>query len=93
MKTAFNVFTGNFDIVGTSGGGGGNSNVFDLIMGAPDRIALFTYADFGTKNQRVTNINYSSATYASFTVNRDFAYTLVGNRYRRDSETWSLDLV
>lgn len=60
------------------------------ILDSHDRIANFTYADFGTKNQRVTVIDYSSATFPGSTVRRVFAYTLVGNNYRRDSETWTI---
>lgn len=60
------------------------------ILDSHDRIANFTYADFGTKNQRVTMIDYNSATFPGSTVRRVFAYTLVGNNYRRDSETWTI---
>lgn len=60
------------------------------ILDSHDRVADFTYADFGTKNQRVTVIDYSSATFPGSIVRRVFAYTLVGNNYRRDSETWTI---
>lgn len=60
------------------------------ILDSHDRIAQFTYADFGTKNQRITAIDYTSATFPSTIVRRQFAYTLVGNNYRRDDETWTL---
>lgn len=60
------------------------------ILDAHDRVAEFTYADFGTKNQRVTMIDYNSATFPGAIVRRVFAYTLVGNNYRRDSETWTI---
>jgi len=60
------------------------------ILDSHNRVAAFTYADFGTKNQRVTMIDYVSATFPGTTVRRQFAYTLVGNNYRRDSETWTI---
>jgi hypothetical protein len=60
------------------------------ILDSHDRVAEFTYADFGTKNQRITQIDYSSATFSGVLVRRVFSYTPVGNNYRRDDETWSL---
>lgn len=60
------------------------------VLDSHDRVADFTYADFGTKNQRITRVDYSSATFPGSTVRRDFTYTLVGNNYRRDDETWTI---
>lgn len=60
------------------------------ILDSHDRIAEFTYADFGTKNQRITQIDYTSATFPGSTVRRVFNYTLVGNNYRRDDEVWTI---
>jgi hypothetical protein len=60
------------------------------ILDSHDRIAAFTYADFGTKNQRITQINYTSGTFPGTTVQRQFSYTLVGTNYRRDNETWAI---
>lgn len=60
------------------------------ILDSHDRIAAFTYADFGTKNQRITQINYTSGTFPGTTVQRQFSYTLVGTNYRRDNETWTV---
>jgi hypothetical protein len=58
------------------------------ILDSHDRVANFTYADFGTKDQRITSIEYTSATFPGVTIKREFTYTLVSGRYRRDSETW-----
>lgn len=66
------------------------NNFRTMILDSHDRQASFSYADFGTKNQRVTGIDYASATFPSVIVRRQFAYTLVGNNYRRDSETWTI---
>lgn len=60
------------------------------ILDAHNRVASFTYADFGTKNQRVTQIDYTSSTFPGTTVRRQFSYSLVGNFYRRDNETWTI---
>ena len=60
------------------------------ILDAHDRVANFIYADFGTKNQRIIQVNYISATFLGTTVQRVFSYTLVGNNYRRDNETWTI---
>lgn len=59
------------------------------VLDSHDRVADFTYADFGTKDQRITRIEYSSATFPGFVIRRDFSYTLISGRYRRDSEVWS----
>ena len=60
------------------------------ILDSHDRIADFIYADFGTKNQRITEIEYTSATFPGITVKRTFTYTLVSGKYKRDNEIWSL---
>jgi len=60
------------------------------ILDSHDRLAAFSYADFGTKNQRITQIDYSSATFPGSTVRRQFSYSLVGTNYRRDNETWTI---
>jgi hypothetical protein len=60
------------------------------ILDSHDRVASFTYADFGTKNQRITQINYTSGTFPGTTVQRQFSYSLVGTNYRRDNETWAI---
>lgn len=60
------------------------------ILDSHDRVASFTYADFGTKNQRITQIDYSSPTFPGSIVRRQFSYSLVGNNYKRDNETWTI---
>jgi|GEM_PF-4222575 hypothetical protein len=64
-------------------------NARQQILDSHDRNAEFIYADFGTKDQRIVQINYTSDTFPGITVRRVFTYTLIGNKYRRDSETWS----
>jgi len=63
------------------------------ILAAKDREQDITYADFGTVNQRITQITYTSPSIGSgagYTAVKTLSYTLVGNRYRRDSIDWSL---
>ena len=70
------------------------NNRLQQILKAKDRIGTISYADFGTKDQRVTQITYTApsiGTGAGFTAIKTFTYTLVGNRYRRDTPgDWSL---
>lgn len=66
------------------------NNLKEQILSTADRIAVFSYLDFGTKNQRVDKIEYTSVTIPGTTVVRTFNYTLVGTKYRRDTEVWSL---
>jgi hypothetical protein len=65
-------------------------NLRQQVLATQDRDAAITYADFGTKDQRITRIDYTSATFPGFTVRKDFIYTLVGDRYRRDDINWSI---
>lgn len=67
------------------------SNIRQMILASADRQSTITYADFGTKNQRVTQIDYTSATVYSGTIARKvLVYSLVGNKYRRDNINWQL---
>jgi len=63
------------------------------ILAAKDRDQEIAYADFGNKNQRVTQIDYTApsiGTGPGFTARKTLTYTLVGNLYRRDNITWSI---
>ncbi len=65
------------------------STIKDQILNAQDRVRDFLYADFGTKNERIIQIDYSSATVnPGQTARRIFVYTLVGTKYRLDSDYW-----
>lgn len=69
------------------------NNIRLQILAAKDRVQAITYADFGTKNQRVTQIDYTAAsigTGAGYTARKTLTYTLVGNNYRRDNIIWTL---
>lgn len=66
-------------------------NIRQKILKATDRDQVLTYADFGTKDQRITQIDYTSVIAAGATIARKtITYTPVGNLYRRDSIEWSL---
>lgn len=65
-------------------------NYKQQILAAHDRVETYSYADFGTKNQRVTRIDYTSATFSGKIVRRDFNYTLDGNNYRLTTSVWSV---
>ena len=60
------------------------------ILASHDRVQHITYADFGTKDQRVTAITYTSPTFPGISAVKTITYTLVGNRYRRDDIIWSI---
>lgn len=64
------------------------NNQRNQVLASHDLIAAYTWLDFGNKNERVSQIQYTSATFPGVTVVRSFAYTLVGTQYRLDSETW-----
>lgn len=69
------------------------NNLRNQILAAKDREQDITYADFGTKNQRITQIDYTAPSIGSgtgFTARKTLTYTLVGNRYRRDSIDWTM---
>ena len=67
------------------------ANLRQLILGAEVRDQVITYADFGTKNQRITQIDYTSDDYPGVIARKTITYTLVGNFYRRDQITWSIE--
>jgi len=83
-----------FKVSGTKDGlAGGTEYTFvnnerQQVLNAHDRIDTYTYADFGTKTQRITRVDYTSATFPGITIRRDFNYVLDGNKYRRTNSPW-----
>lgn len=64
------------------------NNRVQQILAAKDRNGTISYADFGTKDQRITQITYTAPSIGvgvGFTAQKNFTYTLIGNRYRRDT--------
>lgn len=66
------------------------TNIRTQILAAPDRVQEITYADFNTRNQRVTQIDYTSGDYPGVIARKNFLYTLVGNAYRLDTIEWEI---
>lgn len=69
------------------------NNIRLLILGAKDRVQNITYADFGTKDQRITQIDYlasSIGTGPGYTARKTLNYTPVSGKYRRDSIVWTI---
>jgi hypothetical protein len=60
------------------------------VLASKDRTETYTYADFGTKNQRITRVDYTSATFSGSIIRRDFNYVLDGNKYKRTNSIWSI---
>lgn len=65
------------------------NNKKQQVLSAHDLVAAYTWLDFNTKQERVSTIVYTSATFPGDIITRTFAYTLVGTNYRLDSETWT----
>ena len=63
-------------------------NLREQILKAADRDQVFTYADFGTKNERITLIEYSSPSVPATVARKEFNYILDGNSYRRTTINW-----
>lgn len=66
------------------------NNIRLQILASHDREQDITYADFGTKNERITQIDYTSPTFPGTTARKTITYTLIVNKYRTDSIIWSL---
>lgn len=64
------------------------NNLRSQILATHDREQELVYEDFGNKNQRITEIKYSSPTFPGRIATKIISYTLVGNKYRRDSINW-----
>ena len=55
------------------------NNLRTQILATHDREQEIVYADFGTKDQRIVEINYTSDTFPGVTARKTIEYTLVGN--------------
>lgn len=81
--------------IGTvDGTAGGTQRVFvnntkSQVLSSHDLVNTYTWLDFGTKNERVNTIVYTSATITGVTVTRSFSYTNVSGKYRLDTEIWT----
>jgi len=66
------------------------NNLKQQILTTQDVQEAITWANFGTKQERITQIDYTSATISGNTARKIFTYTLVGTQYRLDSTNWSI---
>jgi hypothetical protein len=66
------------------------NNTFEQIKVTHDRSQSVSYADFGTNQERITQIDYTSPTFPGVTAREVFSYTLVGGKYRLDTVVRSL---
>jgi len=62
-------------------------NIAVQILKSPDRNKVFSWADFGSKNERVTSVVYTAPSVGAYILTKTFSYSLSGNAYRLDSET------
>jgi len=65
-------------------------NIKEQILRAVDREQTLSYAEFGTKNQRITQMDYVSASIANKIARKTFSYVLDGNSYRMTDITWEI---
>lgn len=66
------------------------NNRYTQILAAKDRDQDITYADFGTKDQRITRIDYiapSIGVGVGFTARKNFTYVLDSGKYKRTKIT------
>lgn len=66
------------------------NNLRQQILEAKDVVETLTWADFGTPQERITQVTYTSATFPAHTATKNLSYTLVGSQYRYDTSTWSV---
>jgi hypothetical protein len=69
------------------------NNVKNQILASHDRKQKFFYEDFGNKNQRITQIDYTSDTFLGVTASKVITYVLVGNRYKRENIDWVINTI
>lgn len=69
------------------------NNIKNQILSSHDRKQKFVYADFGTKNQRIVQVDYTSDTFPGVTASKIIPYTLVGNRYKREEINWVISTI
>lgn len=67
------------------------NNIKNQILATDDRDQEIIYEDFGTKNQRITEINYTSDRFPGVTAKKTLTYVLESGRYKRTNITWSIE--
>ncbi len=67
-----------------------DENIRQQILKDADLNRTFTWLDFGSKNQRISTIAYSTPNVVGTSLLRTFTYTLVGSNYRLDTDIWDV---
>ena len=67
------------------------NNLKNQILATHDRNQEIIYADFGTKNQRIIQINYTSPTFPAIIARKTLTYVLEYGRYKRTNIIWSIE--
>jgi hypothetical protein len=62
-------------------------SIAQQILKASDREKQFAWLDFGTRNERISEIIYTAQSVGDYILTKTFSYSLSGNAYRIDSET------
>lgn len=65
-------------------------SIVDRIMSADDLNAVYTWLDFGTRNERVDTIVYTAPSVTTQVLTKTFTYSLVSGKYRQDTVSYSL---
>ncbi len=58
------------------------------VLGSPDLAEAWTYIDAGTRNERVSQIDFSSAIHGR-SYRKSFTYAIASGRYYLTSVQWS----
>lgn len=67
------------------------NNLRRQILDSADRQRTVVWGDFTNRRlRRVLQFEYTSTTFPGVTARKSFSYTLVGNEYRFDGDSWSL---
>jgi DNA-binding beta-propeller fold protein YncE len=67
------------------------NNVKNQILATHDRVQEIVYEDFGTKNQRIKEINYTSNLFPGVIAKKILTYVLESGRYKRTNIIWSIE--
>lgn len=59
-------------------------------LNADDTTETYTYASFGTANERITLIAYTAPSVGTQTVYKTFTYVPVGGKFKLTTITWSI---
>ena len=66
------------------------NNLKQQILATHDLEESMSWADFDTKNERVTQVDYTSATFPGVTIRKSLVYSLISGKYRLDDILWSI---